>query len=50
MGDEKSTCMDFVGKSEGNILQGRPRYRLEDNNKIGLKRKIIGTSRLDSSG
>jgi hypothetical protein len=31
--------MSLVGKSEGNSPLGRPRHRLENNNKIDLKEK-----------
>jgi len=28
---------DFVGKSEGKKILGRPRHRMEDNTKMGTK-------------
>jgi len=31
------SIQDLVGKREGKILLGRPRYRWEDNTKIGSK-------------
>jgi hypothetical protein len=37
MGEKRNVCRIFVEKSEGKSPFGRPKHRLEDNNKMDLK-------------